>query len=99
MSRKTYHHLGEDDTVTLEHYRWSDEGADEVLEEVQGRVMGVFKRRVAIEFEMRVWDRVTPWQDQPTFTTIQLFSRAGGQRWGAGDYDYRIKRDQARRKT
>jgi|APSaa5957512622_1039677.scaffolds.fasta_scaffold18815_4 hypothetical protein len=99
MSRNTYHHLKEDELVPLEHYQWNLEGNLEILEEVEGRVMGVFSRRVAIKFEMRVWVNGVPWQDQESFETIQLFSRRGGQRWGAGSDDYRIRPDQAQRKT
>ena len=99
MSRKTYHHLKAGDLVPIEHYQWAPDGGLEILEEVEGEVVEVFERRVAIEFQMRIWEHDVPWQEQRTFPTVQHFSRQGGQRWGAGEDDYRIKPDQARRKS
>jgi hypothetical protein len=78
MARKTYHHLQVGDAVTLEHY--VPEGTDVRVEAlIMGTVTKVLHTRVEIRFQ---WQR-----DNGTFFEMhQLFSRQGGQRWGADDY-------------
>lgn len=99
MARKTFHHLQVGDVVTLEHYRWTgDTSETDVLEEAQGVVVRVLSRRVEIRFQMRMWKQDVPWDQQRTYETIHHFSRQGGQRWGAEEDDYRIKKTHSRRK-
>ena len=82
MARKTYHHLTAGETVAVEHYRWTSDGGERVMETVDGEVTKVLKSRVEIRF---AW--IT---DKGRAITWQQFSRQGGQRWGAEEDDYRI---------
>lgn len=92
---KTFHHLVEGSTVTVQLNRWLPNGGVEILEEVQGRVLEVLRTRVSVQFPMRVWD-TRPWDQQDVSLSVQHFSRRSGLRWGSGPEDYRIHPDHAR---
>ena len=93
MARKTYHHLQVGDEVTLEHFSWlTPDGSEAILGTTSGVVIKVLKSRVAIQYTESSDGNICR-------VVVEQFSRQGGQRWGAGDEDWRIAPKHAKPKT
>ena len=101
MPSKTFHHLEEGQTITLELVDFGPApGQEKVLETTEGQISEVLKTRLSVSFTMRFWGRhsngdVKGWKP---FDTVQHFSKRTGYLWGGDDPTYRISASHSKRK-